>query len=106
MDQYLVESGHSIASTLIGDHIYYLGWWGVLTGLIMAAVAAKLVNVINKVDGINGYAVVLVSCNMMVFVWGGMTSFSARIIFPLIGVFPLWLIYIFYRNKFRVTYDA
>ncbi len=101
MDQYLVDSGHSIASTLIGDHIYYVGWWGIATGLLMAVIVAKLVNLSYDFKKISGYFVVIFSCNMMVFFWGGMTSFSARMIFPLIGLFPILIIYFIYKKLFK-----
>ena len=94
MDGYLIDSGHSIASTMIGDHVYYLGWWGLFTGFLMAALVAKMVNYFYNSSKLGGYAVVIVSCNMMVLLWGGMTSFSARIIFPLIGLIPLWVVYV------------
>lgn len=101
MDEYLIDAGHSIASTLIGDHIYYLGWWGVGTGLLMAWFVAKLVNLFYNFKKLAGYAVVIISCNMMVLVWGGMTSFSARIIYPLIGLLPLWVAYMISRKILR-----
>ena len=98
MDQSFVDSGHSVASTLIGDHIYFLGWLGILSGFLMLFVVAKLVNILYRIKFLNGHAVIIFSCNMMVLLWGGMTSLSARIIFPLIGLAPLLLIYIVYRQ--------
>lgn len=101
MDQYFIDAGHSIASTLIGDHIYYLGWWGVGTGLLMASFVARVANIFYDFKKLNSYAVIIISCNMMVLVWGGMTSFSARIIFPLIGLFPLWIVYIISKKLLK-----
>lgn len=101
MDQYLIDSGHSIASTLFGDHIYYLGWWGLITGFLMAFSVAKLIDIFYKFKKLHGYAIIIISCNMMVFVWGGLTSFSTRIIFPLIGIFPLWIIYMLNQKLFK-----
>lgn len=86
-----IDSGHTIASTLIGDHIYYLGYLGFFTSLLVFLVIALLVNVLYKIKGINGNGVVIFSASMMVLAWGGMTSFSARVALAAI-VFFLFLI--------------
>lgn len=93
MDQSFVDEGHSIASTLIGDHIYFLGWWGIFTGVIMAYVIAKMCRFAYSLKLFNGFGVVIFTCSMMVLVWGGMTSFSARVIFPLIAISPFLFVY-------------
>ena len=98
MDQYLVDSGHSIASTLIGDHIYYLGWIGLITGLFTIYAIGWLVKYIYIKNIFDGALYVLLSCNMMVLVWGGMTSFSARIIYPIIGIAPYYIFYFLYKS--------
>lgn len=82
LDDYLVDAGHSIASTLIGDHIYFLGYLGVITSLLIFALIAFATNALYKIKGLNGNGVLVFSASMMVLVWGGMTSFSARIIMP------------------------
>lgn len=82
LDVNLVDAGHSIASTLIGDHIYYLGYFGVLTSCIIMAIISMAVNFLYRIKGLNGNGVLLFSASMMVLVWGGMTSFSARIALP------------------------
>lgn len=83
-----VDAGHSIASTLVGDHIYYLGWFGLLSGFFIICLIAYLCRVAYNSRYFHGFVHVIFAANMMVLVWGGMTSFSARIIFPLIGIFP------------------
>jgi len=92
LDAYLVDAGHSIASTLIGDHIYYLGYFGVITSLIIMAILAMAVNFLYRIKGLNGNGVLLFSASMMVLVWGGMTSFSARVVLPSIVFVVLFLV--------------
>lgn len=101
MDQYLIDVGHSIASTLIGDHIYYLGWFGLITSLLMVYFIAKICDFFYKAKFLNGSLVIIFSCNMMVLVWGGMTSFSARIIFPFLIIFPIMLLYFLLRKNIK-----
>lgn len=98
LDQYLADAGHSIASTLIGDHIYFLGYWGVLSALIIFYLIAKVVNFLYKIKFLNGNAVLLVSASMMVLVWGGMTSFSARVALPSI----VFIIVLVVLNRFFI----
>lgn len=71
LPDYLVDSGHSIASTLIGDHIYYLGHFGIITGVIVLIILALITNALYKIKGLNGNGVILFSASMMVLVWGG-----------------------------------
>ena len=71
LEQYLVEAGHSIASTLIGDHIYYLGYWGIISSLIVFGIIALLTNLLYRLPGLNGNGVLIFSASMMVLVWGG-----------------------------------
>lgn len=98
MDQYLVDSGHSIASTLFGDHVYYLGWWGLLTGLIMVNLLVRMITFVYSRKVFDGALYIILSCNMMVLLWGGMTSFSARVIFPMIGVSLFYVLYLLYKS--------
>lgn len=92
LDAYLIDAGHSIASTFIGDHIYYLGYLGVVTSLIIMAMIAAAVNFLYRIKGLNGNGVLLFSASMMVLVWGGMTSFSARVALPSIVFVVLFLV--------------
>lgn len=93
MEQSFVDEGHSIASTLIGDHIYFLGWWGILTALIMVYMIYKICLFVNNMKLFQGFGIVIISCSIMVILWGGMTSFSARIILPILGMIPVFLLY-------------
>lgn len=81
-DQYLIDAGHSIAATLIGEHIFFLGYLGIFTSIIILAIIAYATRFLYRIKGLNGNAVVIFSSSMMVLVWGGMTSFSARIALP------------------------
>jgi hypothetical protein len=101
MDQYLVDSGHSIASTLFGDHVYYLGWWGLFTGMAMVSLLARIIVFVYSRKVFDGALYIILSCNMMVLLWGGMTSFSARVIFPMIGILLLYVVYLFYKSLFK-----
>lgn len=82
MDYYLVEAGFSIASTMVGDHLYYLGYFGLATSIVMTILVARLCRYLYSLKMFYGFAAVIMSCYMLVFVWGGMTSLSARLIFP------------------------
>lgn len=104
MEQSFVDEGHSIASTLIGDHIYFLGWWGIFTALVMVYIVYRICFFVNNMKIFQGFGTVIISCSIMVFLWGGMTSFSARIILPILGMVPIFLLYglflIFKKRKF------
>lgn len=104
LDQYLVDAGHSIASTLIGDHIYYLGYFGIISSLIVFGVIALLTKLLYRIPGLNGNGVLIFSASMMVLVWGGMTSFSARIALPTIIFLMIYFIlrrFIINKTKIR-----
>lgn len=100
LDISLVHAGHSVASTLIGDHIYFLGYWGVVTGLITLLIFAFFINLFYRIKGLNGNGVLIFSASMMVLVWGGMSSFSARVALPLIIFLTLYIIFkrVFFHN--------
>lgn len=91
--QGMIDSGHSIASTLIGDHIFYLGYFGVFVSLIVLTAISFAINYLYRLRLLNGNAVILASASMMVFVWGGMTSFSARIALPAIVFICFYVIF-------------
>lgn len=98
-DNYLIDAGHSIAATLIGEHIYYLGYWGLITSLMVFSFIAFIINFLYKIKGLNGNGILIFSASMMVLVWGGMTSFSSRIILPTI----IFLILYFLLRKILVN---
>lgn len=101
----LIDSGHSIAATLIGEHIYYLGYWGLITALIIFSFIAWLINLLYKIKGLNGNGILIFSASMMVLVWGGMTSFSSRIALPTIIFFILYFcLKRFLFNKTRIKW--
>lgn len=92
LDAYLVAAGHSVAATFIGEHLYYLGYWGLLTAVVMSYTVAALCRLIYGIRVLHGHGIALVACSVPVLVWGGMTSFSARLALPLIvmlAVLPL-----------------
>ena len=82
LDTYLVDAGHSIAATLIGEHLYYLGYFGLITSLIVFLLIAYATNALYNIKNLNGNGTLIFSASMMVLVWGGMSSFSARIALP------------------------
>jgi len=92
-----VDAGHSIASTFIGDHLYFFGWWGMLTAAAMAYGIARFCRFLYSMKLFSGFGVVIISCQMMVLVWGGMTSLSARVASPLVALAPFLLLYAFRR---------
>ena len=92
-DASLIDAGHSIASTLVGDHIYYLGYFGLFTSLLIFYIIASGANLLYRIKGLNGNGLLIFSASMMVLVWGGMTSFSARVVVPGM-VFVLFTIFL------------
>lgn len=100
MHQSFVDAGHSIASTLIADHFYYLGSLGFATGVFMLWLISLVVRWAYQVKIFNGYMHLIFASNMTVLVWGGVTSFSARVIFPIIALAPL-ITYYFFKRKFK-----
>jgi hypothetical protein len=101
----LIDAGHSIAATLIGEHIYYLGYWGLITALIIFSFIAWIINFFYKIKGLNGNGVLIFSASMMVLVWGGMTSFSSRIALPTIIFLILYFcLRRFLFNKTRIKW--
>jgi len=105
----LIKANHSIASTLIGDHIYYLGYAGVFTSLFILGLLASAINISYRLKGLNGHGIIIFSASMTILTWGGMTSFSARIFLPAFVFFTLYIIlnypltrkirYVFGRNN-------
>lgn len=107
LDAYLVDAGHSIASTLIGDHIYFLGYFGIITSLIVFSIIAFTTNAIYRIKGLNGNGVLIFSASMMVLVWGGMTSFSARAALPsILFVFLFTLFRRFLTRRVRFVWGS
>jgi hypothetical protein len=79
--------GHSIASTFMGEHIYYLGLaWGsaaAFASLILIALTYNAMMQARSLFGLGGY---LVAVYLPTFYWGGMASFATRF---WIGLIPL-----------------
>ena len=98
LDPRLVDAGHSVASTLIGDHLYFMGYLGIVTSLVFFSLIAFATNAFYEIKSLNGNGVLIFSASMMVLVWGGMTSFSARITLPLIF---FTVIFIFLKKLLR-----
>lgn len=82
--QYLINAGHSIAPTLLGEHIYYMGFLGWITAIFSVLIVSVICNFSYKLKSFNGFGVVVPSSLIMGFFWGGMTSFFPRATFPFI----------------------
>lgn len=71
--------GHSIASTFMGEHIYYLGLgWGLAAAVAAVVLIARIYNALMSsryLFGLGGY---LVAVYLPTFYWGGMASFATR----------------------------
>ncbi|MFZ7813849.1 hypothetical protein [Acinetobacter lwoffii] len=98
LEDYLIDAKHSIAATLIGEHIYFLGYFGVFTAILIFSFIAFLTNLLYRINGLNGNAILIFSSSMMVLAWGGMTSFSARVALPTI----IFLIMFYLLRKFLI----
>lgn len=107
LDPYLIDAGHSIAATLIGEHIYYLGYFGIFTALIVFLIIGFATNTLYRIKGLNGNGVLLFSASMMVLVWGGMTSFSARVALPsIMFVILFFSLRRFLTRKFKFVWRS
>lgn len=100
MGESFIDAGHSIASTLIADHFYYLGSLGFATGIFMLWLISLMMRWAYQVKIFDGYIYLIFASNMTVLVWGGVTSFSARVIYPMIALAPL-IAYYFFKRKFK-----
>lgn len=107
LDAYLADAGHSVAATLIGDHIYFMGYFGIITAMMVFLVIAFAVNALYRIKGLNGNGVLVFSASMMVLVWGGMTSFSARVALPSIVFVLLFILFRrFLTRRTRIVWGA
>ena len=103
----LIDAGHSIAGTLISFHIYYLGYLGIVTSLLFISIIAFATNVLYRIKGLNGNGVLIFSASMMALVWGGMSSFSARVaLSSIVFVLLFTLFRRFLTRKVRFVWGA
>jgi hypothetical protein len=99
MPDYLVDAGHSIAATFVGEHIYYLGWFLGLAGAVLSvAMLASLYKLLNRETILGGYGAIAVAVWLPTWYWGGLASFSARF---LASAAPLVILYLFHRIYVR-----
>ncbi|MFS0739848.1 hypothetical protein ABC365_04445 [Brevundimonas sp. 3P9-tot-E] len=77
-----VLSGHSIAATFMGEHIYYLNstlfFFATIFAMILVIGAVRVTQSLGLFLGSGSY---LVAVYIPTFYWGGMASFSQRFIF-------------------------
>lgn len=107
LDAYLIDAGHSIAATLVGEHLYYLGYFGLITSLIVFLFIAFATNALYRIKGLNGNGVLIFSASMMVLAWGGMSSFSARIALPsIVFVLLFFLLRKLLTGKIKIVWGS
>lgn len=104
LDWSYIDAGHSIAATFVGEHLYFMGYWGFISAGLMVFVISCLVNFFNKLNFLHGAGVSIISANAMALVWGGMTSFSARMAFSIIVFLVIYFFYLKFSNKWRYTF--
>ncbi len=79
--------GHSIASTFMGEHLYYLGLgWGSLAAFASVVLISSVYNGMMRSSSLFGLGGYLVAVYLPTFYWGGMASFATRF---WIGLIPL-----------------
>jgi len=79
--------GHSIASTFVGEHLYYLGLgWGSLAAVASVVLMTSAYNGMMRLSSLFGLGGYLVAVYLPTFYWGGMASFATRF---WIGLIPL-----------------
>lgn len=94
LDAYLVDAGHSVAATMIGEHIYYFGYFGFFTAFVIVLTLAWICRATYKFAPLQGLGIILIASNIMVFVWGGMVALSPRIALPLVPMSLVLVLYI------------
>lgn len=88
--------GHSIASTFMGEHLYYLGVvWGIVAAFAAVFLISTLYNALmgsRRLFGLGGF---LVAVYLPTFYWGGIASFASRFwtgVIPLIVVLAVFFL--------------
>lgn len=104
LDWSYIDAGHSIAATFVGEHLYFMGYWGFISAGLMVFLISCLVNFFNKLNFLHGAGVSIISANVLALVWGGMTSFSARMAFSIIVFLVIYFFYLKFSNKWRYTF--
>lgn len=95
LPQNLADSAHSVATTFVGEHVYYLGpWLGVAGMLLAVGLVCLLYRLLSRPSILGGHGVIAVAVWAPTFYWGGMASFSAR--FSL-SVAPLILLHLLHQ---------
>lgn len=87
MDTYHYSDEHSIAATLFGDPLYYLGLWLWIPFSIL--IICLLVYFYNNIKNFKSNLDVVFLIFIPTLVWGGMASFSSRFLFLFLF---LWLL--------------
>lgn len=102
LDSYLISAGHSIASTLAGEHIYYLGPIFAIVGLTIGILLISfLYNFLRSESIIGGFGSLAVAMWLPTFYWGGMASFSARFSLSAASLILIFVVYTCYANARR-----
>lgn len=95
LEQYLIDAGHSVAATFVGENLYFLGIYGAALGVSFnIVVLSYLYRLLCRKSIMNGYASIAVAIWIPTFYWGGMAAFSARFT---TSVLFFWIIYIMYN---------
>lgn len=99
LEKYLVDAGHSVAATFVGENIYYLGIDGAILGVSFNIfILSYLYRVLCQKSIMNGYASIAVAIWIPTFYWGGIAAFSARFTTSILFFWMLYIIYSIYSR--------
>lgn len=95
VDEYLGRAGfgdrHNVSLGLWGEHIYLMGSYWFLFGLVMISVVAFTAKFLNKISFYSLPVMVVFYSYFVNLVWGGLASFGSRAWFVILPmIFYLW----------------
>lgn len=83
--QSYIDAGHNVATTLIGEHLYYLGIPMFVFGSLLAVLLVCSVYLYaGRLKSAGGEGALIVCLYLPTFYWGGLASFSHRFLFGFI----------------------
>lgn len=103
LDWSYIDSGHSIAATFAGEHLYFMGYLGLISAILMVLLIARAVSYINDLKYLHGSGTAIFSANIMALTWGGMSSFSTRFSFSFIIFLAFYYTYKKTLDKWKYT---
>lgn len=90
----LMDAGHSIAATFLGEHVYFIGEYGYFSVLLAVLLVAVIYKAVMWISPASFPIHFILALYIPTFVWGGLGAYSAR---AWIGVIPAVAAYCLYK---------